>query len=281
MRRPLPPHRSHWRSHLTIARLLPLAQLAGRALMLLARLVVVALVLLVALVVITFKLGCDHGEVEFSPGCVPPPIAVAPPVTLYQAGGTAGMTTVALHQGNHLVPVAEEPSQVLPGAVATLAVASPDQERVVYVTARDEMLTGATLMLADRMGTKRQLRTIEQGLWPTQPVWCQRQPGDPGRIAYVTTSEQSGGRAGLQLRVLTLGGTQAEDRVVVEGTLGRASNGFVPALFSGAHETPVQWWDNCNVIKYGDPTSGKRWLVDLRDETPMVVPVRRINLPRS
>ena len=54
----------------------------------------------------------------------------------------------------------------------------------------------------------------------------------------------------------------------------------MPEIFSGAQETPLQWWDTCNAIKYGDPTTGKRWVVDLRTDTPMVIQIRRINLPR-
>lgn len=230
-------------------------------------------------IIIPLKLGCDRGTLEFGPYCVPGPLPVAPPVAVRQAGASDGKTTVALREGSQIIPVAEEPAAVLPGQFAKLTVPSPDKDRVLYVTAKDALLNGATLMVADRTGTKSQLKALEKGLWPAKPVWCQRQAGDPGRIAYVTASEPAAGRAGLQLRVLTLGGSDVQDALVLEGTTGAGSNGFLPEIFYGRQETPLQWWDNCNAIKYGDAATGRRWVVDLRGEAPRATEVRRFNLP--
>ncbi len=255
------------------------AEFEHRPLPILMLLLLLLLLISPLFIIIPLKLGCDRGSLEFGPYCVPGAIPAAPPVAVRQAGASDGKTTVSLREGSQVIPVAEEPSNVLPGQFAKLAVPSPDKERVLYVTAKDELLNGATLMVADRKGSKSQLKTLEKGLWPAKPVWCQAKPGDPGRIAYVTASEPSAGRAGLQLRVLTLGGTDVVDALVVEGTTGPASNGFIPEIFYGTHETPLQWWDNCNAIKYGDPATGKRWVVDLSSDAPRPMEVRRVNLP--
>ena len=240
--------------------------------------VIILLLLSPLFIIIPLKWGCDRGTLEFSPYCVPPPIPRAPLAGLLQTGGTDGTTTVGVREGATLAPVASAPSSLLPGQFEKLVAPAPDGGRVLFVTAKDATLAGASLMLADRNGNVSQLKTIEKGLWVAKPVWCQTEAGDPGKIAYVTWSEPSAGRTGLQLRVLTLGG-QIDDRVVVEGTSGQRGNGFGPDLFYGGRATPLQWWDGCQSVKYGEAGTGQRWLVTVTGEQPAVSEIRRFSLP--
>jgi hypothetical protein len=240
--------------------------------------IAVALLLLSPLfIIVPLKLGCDRGSLEFGPFCVPPPAPAVAPAALRQEGGPEGRMRVYLREGVDLRQVAEEPATDLPGQFAKLVVPSPDKEKVLYVTAKDSLLTGATLKIGTPASPPTALPPIEQArLWPARPVWCQARPGDPGKIAYVTAVAASGTNSGLQLRVVNLADQQVEHKVVLVGTTGGAGNGFEPSIFYGRQETPLLWWDSCNAIKYTGP-NGKRWLVDLRG--PSVSEIRTFNLP--
>ncbi|HEX2914620.1 MAG TPA: hypothetical protein VH186_27710 [Chloroflexia bacterium] len=100
--------------------------------------------------------------------------------------------------------VVNENAAILPGLFASLVSVSPDGRRLAYVTARNEALDDARIVIIDLETRKQQpLATIPvpSGLWPTAPVWSSdgeliafsRRPAKAEAAPATTTTAASAG----------------------------------------------------------------------------------------
>ncbi len=115
----------------------------------------------------------------FLPGLTPKAIAACGAISGRNAAVFSNNFSTSVYVserpgGEPTLKVATESTQRFPGLFASLISVSGDGRRLVYVTANNEALDDAKLVLVELEDRQRQpqvIATIPSGLWPTAPVW--------------------------------------------------------------------------------------------------------------
>jgi hypothetical protein len=202
------------------------------------------------------RLGCETGAIEAGI-CGATDAAVASAAADIDIGGGQTSITVADPQGAP-VTVARVPTAVFPGQFLKFVVVSPDNARVLYVTASDLDMIDARMWVVPRGQPPQLLKDLGDSFWTARPVWCQARPGDPGRIAYVMRGAAGGDLTGLELWVANADGS--DDRQVLVGT---RQNGLIPEHFYGERPTPLRFMSGCQRLRYDAEDGTDRHVVDL------------------
>jgi hypothetical protein len=216
------------------------------------------------------RLGCEAGVLDL-PVCGNAEAAVSAAVAdLEIEGGTTTLTVT--DPGGAPLATIQEPAALFPGQFLKFVVTAPDNSRVLYVTATSLGMTDTTLWIVPRGGAKALLTAPGDDFWVARPAWCQRGPGDPGRIGYVRRGPTGPDRTGLELWTINADGSD-ERRVLI----GTPQNGFGPDLFYGGRPSPLRFYAGCDRLAY-QPEGGERHLADLRDGR-VTTPVTALPLP--
>ena len=203
------------------------------------------------------RVGCEAGVVDVAMCGNNAPVAAAAADVEVDASQT---TIIVADPGGAPAPVAQEPTSLFPGQFLKFVVVAPDGSNVLYVTAASLGMADADLWAVPRGQPKRLLKNLGDDFWIARPAWCQRQPGDVGRIAYVLKSQTGPDLTGLELWLMNGDGTG--DRRVLVGTPG---NGFGPDLFYGAQPVLLRFMAGCDRLKYSNDAGNDRHVVDLVD----------------
>jgi hypothetical protein len=143
------------------------------------------------------RIGCDSGTLDLAVcGNVEAPVAAAE-AEVEVAGGRTTLTVT--DEAGAPVAVAQEPAGRFASQFTKFVIVAPDNSRALYVTAADLGMTDAQMWVVPRGGQKTMLKAFADEFWVARPVWCQRRPGDPGRIAYVLKGPADADRTGLEL----------------------------------------------------------------------------------
>jgi hypothetical protein len=145
------------------------------------------------------RLGCEAGVLDMPVCANDAAVAQAQPDAEIEAGQT---TVTVTDPGGAPVQVAQEPTSLFPGQFLKFVVVAPDASRTAYVTATSLGMTDANMWGVPRGQPKALMKSLGDSFWVAKPVWCQRQPGEPGRIAYVMKGPTGPDLTGLELWVI-------------------------------------------------------------------------------